>query len=298
MALLGGTFDGLHAGHARLLEAAFEAAETVGVGLTTSRFLREHPKPLGRRIASEAVRRRRLMAYLARHWPDRAWWVVPLDDEWGRSVEPGADVLVASEETRAGAERVNAERERRGLAPLELRLIPVVRAEDGLALSARRIRAGEVDVEGHRLRPLRIGIAVPGPYRESVERAARRRWPTLRFLWRMRSAPRRASGGGEARNVLLAAQRAGDGLDYGIAVQVPATSGALGVVWAGVSTADGAVRGGWHRSGRSTGPDVVGVAGLIGQLLSRAPPGSEGARSTRGGPRRPVARKVHPARDP
>jgi pantetheine-phosphate adenylyltransferase len=160
--VLGGTFAGLHAGHRRLLAAAFEAAESVGIGLTTEAYLRGHPKPRPRSIPPYAARRRTLVRYLARHWPRRRWRVVPLADRWGGSVEPGVDLLVASVETREGVRSVNAERRRRGLPPVRTLLIPLVRGEDGRPIASRRIRAGEIDPEGHRLRPIRLAVRARG----------------------------------------------------------------------------------------------------------------------------------------
>ena len=47
---LGGTFDVLHAGHARLLEAALEAGEALVIGLATDEFAVRR-RPSGRELA-------------------------------------------------------------------------------------------------------------------------------------------------------------------------------------------------------------------------------------------------------
>jgi cytidyltransferase-like protein len=151
-AILGGTFDQLHAGHERLLGAAFRLADEVGIGLTTSRYLRKHPKQFDSKILPYALRRRNLDRYVRRTFPSRRFWIAPLNDVWGRSVEPGAGILVVSRETLAGARSVNDERRRRGLPPLEVLAVPVVRAYDHKPLHSTRIRAGEIDVRGHLLR--------------------------------------------------------------------------------------------------------------------------------------------------
>lgn len=172
VAVLGGTFDRLHAGHRALLAEAFRRAERVGIGLTTAAYLAAHAKPLGGRI--EAYRRRRaaLLAHLRRTYPGREFWVAPLDEPFGRSVEPGVDLLVVSDETRRGARRVNAERRRRGLPRVAVVAIPSVRAEDGLPVSSRRIRAGRIDPEGRRRRP--FVVAVRGPGSAQARRAGHR----------------------------------------------------------------------------------------------------------------------------
>ncbi|MCI4354776.1 MAG: pantetheine-phosphate adenylyltransferase [Thermoplasmata archaeon] len=163
VAVLGGSFDHLHAGHKALLAAAFASARRVGVGVTTDAYLKSHPKPRGTQIQSYAVRRRQLRRHLERHYASSRWWIVPLADGWGRSVEPGVDVLVASEETAAAARAVNVERRRRGLPPVRLRLVPLVLAEDGRPISSRRIRAGSIDADGRRTpRPGPRAIAAKG----------------------------------------------------------------------------------------------------------------------------------------
>ena len=153
IAVLGGTFDRIHAGHERLLGSAFRQAEKVGIGLTSERFLREHPKALGNRIRRYSARRRGLRAYLTQRFPGREFWIASLNDVWGRSVDPGVDLLVVSSETLPGARAVNAERRRRGLPPLEILAVPLVRAEDGKPIHSSRIRLGEIDLRGRKLRP-------------------------------------------------------------------------------------------------------------------------------------------------
>jgi pantetheine-phosphate adenylyltransferase len=154
VAVLGGTFDHLHAGHRALLSAAFERADEVKVGLTTDAFARSERKPLARRVQSYATRRRVLREFLRQNFGRRRWSILPLSDPWGGSVRPGADLLVVSEETRRAARPINSERRRRGLAPLRIYVLPQVRAEDGRAIASRRIRAGEIDREGHLRHPL------------------------------------------------------------------------------------------------------------------------------------------------
>ncbi|MGC2288446.1 MAG: pantetheine-phosphate adenylyltransferase [Thermoplasmata archaeon] len=152
VAVLGGTFDHLHAGHRALLASAFQRAEQVKIGLTTDRFARSEGKPLARRVESFSTRRRHLRAFLRERFGNRAWVVVPLNDRWGRSVGPGVDLLVLSDETRRAAREINTERRSRGLPPLQIYVLRRVVADDGRPIASRRIRAGEIDREGH-LRP-------------------------------------------------------------------------------------------------------------------------------------------------
>lgn len=156
--VLGGTFDHLHRGHRQLLEAAFQYGRPVWIGLTTDGYLAAHRKPLGSRIGAYAKRRRRLGAYLRHTFPAAQWRITPLADTLGRSDRPEVGILVASVESRAGARAVNRRRRGRGLDPVRVRLIPLVTGPDGLVVSSRRIRAGLIDGEGRRLRPVRLRV--------------------------------------------------------------------------------------------------------------------------------------------
>ncbi|MCI4324105.1 MAG: pantetheine-phosphate adenylyltransferase [Thermoplasmata archaeon] len=207
LAVVGGTFDRLHAGHIALLEAAFARAQVVAIGVTTDRFLARHPKPLAARITRYATRRRHLVSYLRAHYPRSRWRIVPLNDGWGRSVEPGPELLVASEDTRAGALSVNRERRRRRLAPLQLYLVPLRRGQDGSAISSRRIRAGWIDDHGRRLRALRVVYRGPDRWRGAVRQGVVAAFPGLSVRWGVVGSPAdftlRFQGGTHDRSISL-----------------------------------------------------------------------------------------------
>ena len=170
-AVLGGTFDRLHVGHAALLATAVRRGRRVSIGLTTAAFLRAHPKPGGPRIQPYAARRAALARWLAAHAPRGAWRIVPLADRFGRSVGPGVDLLVVSAETADGGRAVNAERRRRGLPAVPVAVVPLVLADDLEPVSSRRIRAGEIDRAGRRRAPIDVAVAARDP--ATVAAAAR-----------------------------------------------------------------------------------------------------------------------------
>ena len=143
IAVLGGTFDRLHAGHRRLLAAAFAAADEVRIGLTTPSYLAAHPKPFGERIEGYRRRRAALIAHLSDRFPGRRFRIVPLRDPMGGAVLAGPDLLVVSRDTEKGARAVNRERLRRGLPALAVRSIPLVRDRGGRPYASRRARAAE-----------------------------------------------------------------------------------------------------------------------------------------------------------
>ncbi len=180
--VLGGTFDRLHAGHWALLRTAMRRGDDVAIGLTSDRYIATHPKPARERIQPYAQRRRALARWLRREYPRRRWRIVPLENGYGRSIEPGFDRLVVSAETVEGARRVNAERRRRHLPPLRVEIVPLVLADDLLPVSSHRIRQKVIDRYGRRRSPIRIALAIDpilaaAPWRRELRRV----FPRARF---------------------------------------------------------------------------------------------------------------------
>ncbi len=174
-AVLGGTFDHFHVGHAALLDTAFRVGRTVSVGVTTDRYLALHPKPEPETLQPYAARARAVRRYLAARHPADRFRTVPLDDRFGRSVGEGVDRLVVSAETVGGARAVNAERRRLGRRPLPVVVVPLVLADDLEPVSARRIRAGTIDRHGRRCSPIRVGVEVEDDRDRAAARLAVRR---------------------------------------------------------------------------------------------------------------------------
>jgi pantetheine-phosphate adenylyltransferase len=147
---VGGTFDILHVGHERLLAKAFELGEFVFVGLTGDRLVKklnkDHP------VRKFAVRRRDLRRLLkARGWLRRAT-ITELGDSFGPATRrKRLEALVVTQETRTNGMRVNALRRSKGLRPLRLYVVRMVKAQDGRLISDTRIRRGEVDSKGRLL---------------------------------------------------------------------------------------------------------------------------------------------------
>lgn len=213
VAVLGGTFDRLHVGHAALLATALAVGHTVAVGLTTAAYLRAHPKPDGGRIQAYAVRRRALARWLRRHAPAARWRIVPLENRFGRSIEDGIDVLVVSADTAGGGAAVNRERRRLGRPRIPVVVVPLVLADDLLPVSSRRIRAGTIDRHGRRRSPLAVGLAAAPSDRAAAVRGVRDVFPSARI----RAVPLPPGRSARARAV-RAAERARRGHDLGVAV--------------------------------------------------------------------------------
>ncbi|MGH9920058.1 MAG: phosphopantetheine adenylyltransferase [Nitrososphaerales archaeon] len=142
----GGTFDGIHAGHRRLLERSFELGAEVVIGLTSDEFARREGKvtrlPYPEREAE-------LEAFIESRFPGRRYTIAKLDDYFGPGIASrDVKALVASPETGKRVGLANDLRAERGFPPLELAVIDWVEAEDGKPISSTRIRRGEIDEEG------------------------------------------------------------------------------------------------------------------------------------------------------
>ena len=155
----------------------------MAVGLTTDRFVSDHPKPLPGRIQPFTARRAALVRWVRRNFPRRKWWVVPLETPLGRSVDLEVDALVVSHDTVAGGRAVNRERRRLGRPPLPLVVVPLALADDLEPVSSRRVRAGLIGVDGRCLAPIRVAVTADDPGdRAAAERAVRRVFSRSRIV--------------------------------------------------------------------------------------------------------------------
>jgi pantetheine-phosphate adenylyltransferase len=143
---VGGTFQYLHDGHAKLLEKAFEIAQDgkVHIGLTSDEMLQK-----GHDMESYDSRRAQLLRFLEeKGYPKGRYEVVRLDDPCGSTLEEDFDYIVVSPETYPAALKINRIREKKGKKPLEIVYVEYVLAEDGIPISSTRIANGEIDMHG------------------------------------------------------------------------------------------------------------------------------------------------------
>ncbi|MWV39726.1 MULTISPECIES: phosphopantetheine adenylyltransferase [Natrialba] len=145
---LGGTFDPVHDGHRRLFERAFELGD-VTIGLTSDE-LAPKTRHVERHVNSYDERANALekaLEPIAAEY-DCEFEIRPLEEPTGIAIEPQFDYLVVSPETRDGGERINEIRRERGHDPLEVVVVPHLRADDGDIISSTRIVRGEIDEHG------------------------------------------------------------------------------------------------------------------------------------------------------
>jgi cytidyltransferase-like protein len=150
---VGGTFDELHKGHKALLLKAFEVGEQVLIGLCTDEFVAKMKKP--HMVASYEERLKELKAFLEEHGLTERAKIIPLNDAYGVTLQKGClEALVVSRETEPTAKKINEERAKLGLEPLNIIVIDMVPSENHAPISTTRIRKGEIDREGRLIKRL------------------------------------------------------------------------------------------------------------------------------------------------
>jgi pantetheine-phosphate adenylyltransferase len=149
---VGGTFDELHRGHRVLLMKAFEIGERVAVGLCSDKFVAKMGKP--HVTAPYTERLKELEAFLNDLGVSGRAEIVPLDDPFGTTLTVSCiEALVVSEETESVALKINEKRREAGLQQLEIVTVVMVPSENCTPISTTKIRSGEMDREGHVLKP-------------------------------------------------------------------------------------------------------------------------------------------------
>ncbi|MFX1385824.1 MAG: pantetheine-phosphate adenylyltransferase [Promethearchaeota archaeon] len=138
---LGGTFDHLHEGHQFLLKTALSISEFVEIGLTSQDLLKN--KQYASKLEDYQTREENLKTFIKsiadlkriniveiKNWADM--------DKYAQ--DPEYEGLVVSQETYENALKLNENREKKGLNPLVLIVIPLLKDQDKNRISSTSIR--------------------------------------------------------------------------------------------------------------------------------------------------------------
>jgi len=145
---LGGTFDRLHIGHKNLLDLAFKIGNHLTIGL--SRKVCSKDKLLVKVVEDYASRRQGIENYLKVNKFLRRSSIIPLDNIYGSAAsDKTLEAIIVSQKTYPNALKINKLRKQKKLPLLKIIVTPFVLGDDGKVITSGRIRAGEIDREGH-----------------------------------------------------------------------------------------------------------------------------------------------------
>ena len=146
-AIVGGTFDHLHAGHQKLLTTAFEQAEYIVIGISTNDLFQH--KTYADLIEDFATRKATVEEFLTSNQFDDRSEIVPLNDFYGTSLtDKTIEAIFVTESNSENVEKMNEERLKRSFPPLTIVIVPYVMGTDGKVISSERIRNGQIDRNG------------------------------------------------------------------------------------------------------------------------------------------------------
>ena len=139
---MGGTFDHLHEGHKLLLETALSISDQVEIGLTSQDLLKN--KQFYSSLEDYKTRKANLEIFIS-SFTDLARVSIVEIGNWTEMEEyakdPNYEGLVVSQETYENAIKLNENREKRGLKPIILIVIPIIKDKNDKKISSTSIRS-------------------------------------------------------------------------------------------------------------------------------------------------------------
>jgi cytidyltransferase-like protein len=143
---LGGSFDHFHAGHAFFLRFAAQHGQKLLVGITSPALTQK--KEYVQSIQAWEERATQVWEFLHREGIPHQ--IFALSDVYGPTLtNPEITALAVTEHTVQGGEVINHARLEKGLSKLPVYVSPMLRDQTGHVISSTRIRAGEIDRQGH-----------------------------------------------------------------------------------------------------------------------------------------------------
>ncbi|MFX1343461.1 MAG: pantetheine-phosphate adenylyltransferase [Promethearchaeota archaeon] len=138
---LGGTFDHLHEGHKFLLKTALSISEFIEIGLTSQDLLKN--KQYSSKLEDYETRKNNIETYISSFANLKRTNIVEIKN-WADmdkyAQDPEYEGLILSQETYENALKLNENRVEKGLKPLILIVIPLLKDKDNNKISSTLIR--------------------------------------------------------------------------------------------------------------------------------------------------------------
>lgn len=143
---LGGTFDLLHSGHIDFLKKSFSISEFVTIGIVSDAYT----SALGKKPFETFLKRKRdVQKLLIDEGINRRFSIVSLSDIFGSTLKDNSiEAVIVTENTKPGATLLNNKRIDRGMDALDVVILPLKLADDGLPISTSRIKDGFISRSG------------------------------------------------------------------------------------------------------------------------------------------------------
>ncbi|GAG60451.1 unnamed protein product [marine sediment metagenome] len=138
---MGGTFDHLHDGHKSLLRTALKLSHYIEIGLTSQNLLKN--KKAASELEDYNTRETNLKNFICSLTDLNRVNIVEIknwDDMAKYSQDPDYEGLILSQETYSNAVKLNELREEKGLNPLVLIVIPLIKDKSNQKISSTAIR--------------------------------------------------------------------------------------------------------------------------------------------------------------
>jgi pantetheine-phosphate adenylyltransferase len=138
---MGGTFDHLHDGHKYLLRIALNISNFIEIGLTSQELLKK--KKAASKLEDYSTRESNLKNFISSFADLDRVNIVEIKD-WNDmakySQDPDYEGLILSQETYLNAVKLNELREEKGLDPIILIVVPLLKDENNKKISSTAIR--------------------------------------------------------------------------------------------------------------------------------------------------------------
>ena len=138
---MGGTFDHLHDGHKFLLRTALKLSHNIEIGLTSQNLLKN--KKAASKLEDYNTRETNLKNFICSFTDLGRVNIVEInnwDDMAKYSQDSDYEGLILSKETYTNAVKLNELREEKGLNPLVLIVIPLIKDKSNQKISSTAIR--------------------------------------------------------------------------------------------------------------------------------------------------------------